>query len=256
MPKFFRNNNDPVKNALYQALKDNLGDGISESDDSRIACLLKTVSIELDALHSYLNKCANNLIIQKTYLFLDRVEKIYGLSYNKNLNYIDRLNRLKIFVSSYKQIITYNFLYEKLKLLAPNLFGNIVLFRYEDGLSHIFGTDYSRKIDDVTIIFPTDEYLKTEGGYDIVGGNSYIYYKGSSDKWFSTTLTIGILINEDKDSITVKDRKKIEIDLISEYLLKFLPAHIDFVFFVDTNFTAADDELTQGSKLDSFSALS
>jgi hypothetical protein len=131
-----------------------------------------------------------------------------------------------------------------------------VLFRYEDGLSHIFGTDYSRKIDDVTIIFPTDEYLKTEGGYDIVGGNSYIYYKGSSDKWFSTTLTIGILINEDKDSITVKDRKKIEIDLISEYLLKFLPAHIDFVFFVDTNFTAADDELTQGSKLDSFSALS
>lgn len=255
MPKYFRPTPNSVKTQLYEALKDNLGDGVSDSDTSTIACLLKTIATELDALNSYMNKCANNLIPKRTFLFLDRIEKIYGLSYNKNLSYIDRINRLNVYVSSYKQIITYNFLYEKLKLLSPNLFNNIVLFRYEDGLSHNFGTDYVRKIDDETNSFPTRAYLFANGGYTITGGNVYTYTTGSNDKWVSTTLVIGIVVNEDKDNITVTDRKKIEMDLMTEYLLKFLPGHVDFAYYVDTDFILADDYEVYGSLLDSFSTL-
>jgi hypothetical protein len=115
-------------------------------------------------------------------------------------------------------------------VLSPLLFNNIVLFKYEDGLSHTFGTDYIRKIDDATNYYPTREYLTTYGGYTIIGGNTYDYVVGTNDMWFSTTMAIGIVINEDPESISVTDRKKIEMDLMSEYLNKFLPAHVLRIF--------------------------
>lgn len=248
--KFFRTggSNNTQLETIYNDLKQSIGTAYNtEEDDNLINIDLFCEAKELDAKFDFTTYMINQTIPLKIDVNqLSAVEQKYNIYNNSNSDSTIRRKKIDIFQKTYKNTITYGSLYDNLKLLAPNTFNNIFLFHAAStDYSKMFGIDYIlqsvngvpfyplRPIDEDTVILDSD----------VTGGLDLIYKYGTTSKWWTSLFKIGILIHTTNQYSAEFQQELFDM---KEYLTKFLPAHLDFVFFKDLGFQI------EVSKLDGF----